>query len=46
MSGRSERRTNVAIASYRPIRKAEAADCIISNEERGRGDDDDDDDAR
>ena len=46
MSGRSEKRTDVAIASYRPIRKAEAADCIIPDEEgeRGDGNDDDDDD--
>ena len=46
MSGRSEKRTNVAIASYRPIRKAETADCIIPNDEGERGDNDDDDDAR
>ena len=46
MSRKSERRTDVAIASYRLIRKAEAADCIILDEERERGENDDDDDAR
>ena len=43
MSGRSGRRTDVAIASYRPIRKAETADCIIPNNKGERGDDGDDD---
>ena len=45
MSRKSERRTAVAIASYRPIGKAEAADCISPVEGRElRGDDDDDHD--
>ena len=44
MSRKSKRENKVAIASYRPIRKAEAADCIISDEERERGNNDDDDD--
>ena len=44
MSRKSESRTVIAIASYRPIGKAEAADCIIPDKERERGDDDDDHD--
>ena len=44
MSGKSEERDAFAIASYCPIRKAEAADCIIPGEERERVDDDDDHD--
>ena len=36
MSRKSGRRTDVAIASYRPIGKAEAADCIIPDKERER----------
>ena len=44
MSRKSERSTIVAIASYHPIGKAEAADCIIPGQERERGDDDDDHD--
>ena len=36
MSRKSERRTDVAIASYCPIGKAEAADCIIPDKERER----------
>ena len=44
MSGKSKERDVVAIASYCPIEKAEAADCIIPDKERERGDDDDDHD--
>ena len=44
MSRKSEKRTDVAIASYYPIGKAEAADCIILDKERERGDDDNDHD--
>ena len=44
MSRKSEVVTDAAIASYRPIGKAEAADCIIPGKERERGDDDDDHD--
>ena len=40
MSGKSGRRTNVGIASYCSIKKAEAADCIIPDEGRERGNDD------
>ena len=36
MSGKSERSTVVAIVSYCPIGKAEAADCIIPDKERER----------
>ena len=43
MSRKSKER-DVAIASYCPIGKAEAADCIIPDKERERGDDDDDHD--
>ena len=41
MRRKSERENKVAIASYRPIRKAEAADCI--SPVKGRAEDDDDD---
>ena len=39
MSGKSEKRDAFAIASYCPIGKAEAADCVIPVGERGDDDD-------
>ena len=46
MSGKSRRRTAFTIASYRPIGKAEAADCISPVKGRElKGDDDDDHDS-
>ena len=44
MSRKSEEITDAAVASYSPIGKAEAADCIITDKERERGNNDDDHD--